>query len=222
MKKAAADPKAEKGQIRQANESAILRAAEHVFARAGFEGATMADIADEAGLPKANLHYYFGNKRELYGAVLDAVLHDWLAPMDAITEAADPAQALTVYITLKMTLVQERPDASRVFANELLHGAPVVGDTLRGELRELVGRKSAVIEAWIAQGRMAPIDSTHLFFSIWAATQTYADFDVQVRAVLGRSTHQTSADQTRATAHVVQLILGACGLWPLTGTDTPR
>jgi len=142
--------------------------------------------------------------------------------MDAITEAADPAQALTVYITLKMTLVQERPDASRVFANELLHGAPVVGDTLRGELRELVGRKSAVIEAWIAQGRMAPIDSTHLFFSIWAATQTYADFDVQVRAVLGRSTHQTSADQTRATAHVVQLILGACGLRPLTGPDTSR
>lgn len=214
MKKAATTDhgKTEKGQIRQANESAILRAAEHVFARAGFEGATMADIADKAGLPKANLHYYFGNKRELYSAVLNAVLHDWLAPLDAITDAADPTQALTSYITLKMTLVHERPDASRVFANELLHGAPVVGDTLRGELRELVRRKSQVVDAWISQGRMAAIDSTHLFFSIWAATQTYADFDVQVRAVLGRATQQGPADQARATAHVLRLILGACGL----------
>lgn len=207
--------KAEKGQIRQANESAILRAAERVFARAGFEGATMADIADEAGLPKANLHYYFGNKRELYGALLDAVLHDWLAPLDAITEQADPAEALRSYITLKMRLVHDRPDASRVFANELLHGAPVVGDALRGELRQLVQDKATVIDGWIRQGRMARLDSTHLFFTIWAATQTYADFDVQVRAVLGTA-RQGPADQARATEHVVQLILRACGVGALT------
>ena len=143
------------GQIRQANQSAILRAAERVFARAGFEGATMADIAEEAGLPKANLHYYFGNKRELYRAVLDAVLHDWLAPLDAITPEADPAQALGHYIELKMALSAERPDASRVFANELLHGAPVVGETLHTELRNRVVDKARVIDGWIAAGRMA-------------------------------------------------------------------
>src|SRR5690606_8419754 len=200
--------KSEKGLIRQANESAILRAPEQEFARAGFEGTTMADIADAAGLPKANVHYYFGNKRELYGAVLDAVLHDWLAPLDAITEEADPAQAFTSYITLKMKLVQERAHASRVFANELLHGAPVVGDALRGELRALVRAKAAVVDRWIAQGRMAPLDSTHLFFTIWAATQTYADFDVQVRAVLGHA-RQDDVDHQRATSHVVQLILRA-------------
>ena len=53
---------------------------------------------------------------------------------------------------------------------------------------------------------MAPVDSTHLFFTIWAATQTYADFDVQVRAVLGRD-ELTSRDHARATEHVVSLIL---------------
>ncbi|HYR26153.1 MAG TPA: TetR/AcrR family transcriptional regulator [Aquabacterium sp.] len=202
-----------KRQIRQANESAILRAAERVFARAGFEGATMADIADEAGLPKANLHYYFGNKRDLYRAVLDAVLHDWLAPLDVITPEADPAHALSQYIELKMALAQERPHASRVFANELLHGAPVVLDLLRTDLRQQVLDKAAVIDAWMAQGRMAPVDSTHLFFSIWAATQTYADFDVQIRAVLQRDTLRP-ADRRRATQHVVSLILRGCGLHP--------
>ena len=198
-------------QTRQVNESAILRAAERVFARAGFEGATMADIAAEAGLPKANLHYYFGAKRALYRAVLDAVLHDWLAPLDAITPEADPRTALRHYIELKMALAAERPHASRVFANELLHGAPVVLDLLRTDLRQQVLAKAAVIDGWIAAGRMAPVDSVHLFFTIWAATQTYADFDVQIHAVLGTEPNPAT-DTPRATAHVTSLILRGCGL----------
>lgn len=198
-------------QTRQVNESVILRAAERVFARAGFEGATMADIADEAGLPKANLHYYFGAKRALYRAVLDAVLHDWLAPLDAITPEADPRTALRHYIELKMALAAERPHASRVFANELLHGAPVVLDLLRTDLRQQVLTKAAVIDGWIAAGRMAPVDSVHLFFTIWAATQTYADFDVQIHAVLGTEPNPAT-DTPRATAHVTSLILRGCGL----------
>lgn len=198
-------------QTRQVNESAILRAAERVFARAGFEGATMADIADEAGLPKANLHYYFGAKRALYRAVLDAVLHDWLGPLEAITPEADPRTALRHYIELKMALAAERPHASRVFANELLHGAPVVLDLLRTDLRQQVLAKAAVIDGWIAAGRMAPVDSVHLFFTIWAATQTYADFDVQIHAVLGTEPNPAT-DTPRATAHVTSLILRGCGL----------
>ena len=198
-------------QTRQVNESAILRAAERVFARAGFEGATMADIADEAGLPKANLHYYFGAKRALYRAVLDAVLHDWLDPLEAITPEADPRTALRHYIELKMALAAERPHASRVFANELLHGAPVVLDLLRTDLRQQVLAKAAVIDSWIADGRMAPVDTVHLFFTIWAATQTYADFDVQIHAVLGTEPHPAT-DTPRATAHVTSLILRGCGL----------
>lgn len=209
-----ADPAAEdpaKGQIRQANEKLILNAAERVFASAGFGGATMAAIAEEAKLPKANLHYYFGSKRELYRAVLELILQDWLVPTHGITPDADPRQAIEGYIRAKMALAQQRPEASKVFANELLHGAPVVKGLLEKELRELVMAKAAVIKGWIAAGRMASVDPVHLFFTIWAATQTYADFDVQVRAVLGRS-EMKKQDHSRATEHVVSLILRGCGL----------
>ena len=199
------------GQIRQANRERILGAAEQVFARAGFNGATMAAIADGAGLPKANLHYYFGSKHELYREVLAGTLRDWLVPMDGLRKDADPAAALATYIRAKMAMSAARPDASRVFANELLHGAPVLGELMRGELRTMVERKARVIRAWIAAGRMAPVDPEHLFFTIWAATQTYADFEVQVRAVLGR-TRLTRRDHARATAHVESLILRGCGL----------
>lgn len=203
-------PRAKAG-IREANASLILQAAERVFARRGFSGATMAEIAEQAGLPKANVHYYFGSKKALYRALLDQTLQDWLGPLQGMQPDADPRTAIETYVREKMRLVQTRPDASRVFANELLHGAPEIKEVLRTHLRELLLEKTAVIEGWVQQGRMAPVDATHLFFTIWAATQTYADFEVQVRSVLGRP-RLTRADHERATRHVVDFVLRGCGL----------
>lgn len=200
-----------KGAIRQANRERILVAANGVFARAGFAAATTAAIAAAAGLPKANVHYYFGSKQQLYREVLARTLHDWLEPLQSLQPEADPAQALSVYLRAKMALSAQRPDASRVFANELLHGAPVLGDLMRSELRTAVRAKAAVIDGWVAAGHMAAVDSTHLLFTMWAATQTYADFDVQICAVLGRK-RQTARDHARATEHVVSLVLRGCGL----------
>jgi len=200
-----------KGLIRQTNEALILLAAEKVFARAGFGGATMAAIADGSGLPKANLHYYFGSKDVLYRAVLARILNDWLVPTLGITRDAEPRAALEEYIRAKMNLSAQRPDGSKVFANELLHGAPVVKELLSTELRQLVIDKAAVVQGWIDAGRMAPVDATHLFFTIWATTQTYADFDVQVSAVLGTDS-LSAKEHARATEHVVALLLRGCGL----------
>ena len=172
---------ATKGQIRQANESRILGAAEKVFARTGFGGATMAAISTASGLPKANLHYYFGSKDVLYRAVLARILNDWLLPTHCIVVDADPRTALDQYIRAKMALSVQRPDGSKVFANEMLHGAPVVKAILETDLRQMVEAKAAVVQGWIDAGRMASVDATHLFFTIWAATQTYADELMEVQ-----------------------------------------
>ena len=204
-------PESFKGQIRQANELLILQAAERVFARAGFGGATMLAIAEASSLPKANVHYYFGSKEVLYRSVLAQILSDWLEPTSCITADAEPRLAIEQYIRAKMTLAKSRPDGSKVFANELLHGAPVVKTLLQTDLRDLVVSKAAVIEGWADAGRMARVNATHLFFTIWAATQTYADFDVQVCAVLGRSELSTQ-DHADATEHVVSLLLRGCGV----------
>jgi TetR/AcrR family transcriptional regulator len=201
----------QKGRNRAAQQAAIITAAERVFAGAGFGGATMAAIAMAAGLPKPNLHYYFGSKRALYRAVLQRTLREWLEPADSIVADADPREALECYIRGKMRQSFARPYASRVWANELLHGAPELRSTLLRTLRPLMRRKAAVIEQWIARGRMAPIDSMHLFFTIWSATQTYADFEVQICAVLGCASLDGDA-QARATQHVVSLVLRGCGL----------
>lgn len=200
-----------RGQMREVNEALILDTAERVFAGAGFGGATMAAIAEAAALPKANLHYYFGNKRTLHRSVLARILDDWLVPVHGIVLEADPRAALEKYIRDKMRMAFTRPLASKVFANELLHGAPEIGDMLASTLNPLVREKAAVIDQWIAQGRMHAVDSTHLFFTIWAATQTYADFAVQVQAVLGVA-EMDATQQQRATRHVLDMVLRGCGL----------
>ncbi len=171
----------------------------------------MAAIAQASGLPKANLHYYFGSKDVLYRKVLARILQDWLAPAQAITPEADPKTAIEAYIRAKMVLSAQRPHASKVFANELLHSAPVVKTLLATELRDLVTAKASVLQGWMDAGRMAPVNPVHLFFTLWAATQTYADFDVQVCAVLGHP-ELTAQDHSQATEHVVSLLLRGCGL----------
>ncbi len=149
-------PAGRRAEVREANETAILAAAEAVFAEYGFHGATTAMIAERAGLPKANLHYYFGTKEALYKAVLENILALWLAPVRNFTDESDPAQALADYIALKIEYTRTRPQASRIFASELIAGAPQILDYLSHELRQVVEEKSRVVRRWIADGKIGP------------------------------------------------------------------
>lgn len=207
------------GRTRQLNEARILEAAESVFAEAGYSGASMQAIAERAGLPKANLHYYFGTKEGLYRTLLSHILDMWLDAFEHIAPDRDPAEALSAYIRDKMRWSRTRPLASKVFANEVIHGAQQIEGYLATKLRRRMEDKAKVIEGWIATGRMAAVDPLHLFFSLWATTQTYADFDVQVRAVLGRSTLE-SADFDHATEQIIGLMLRGCGLQPTNRLET--
>lgn len=202
----------EPGATRRGHTAAILAAAERVFARGGFDAARMAEIAAEAGLPKANLHYYFGTKERLYRAVLEDIITQWLDAAAAwIVADRHPAEALSGYIHAKLDDARARPGPSRIFAAELLSGAPVMMPFLRGELRRRVEHMEMVIEDWARRGLIEPISPPHLFFCIWAMTQTYADFDVQIRAVLGP---QATAEAifAGATATVTRLVLRGCGV----------
>ncbi|MDQ7246559.1 TetR family transcriptional regulator C-terminal domain-containing protein [Dongia sedimenti] len=198
-------------QARAKIEAKILAAAEAVFAEHGFSGAAMSEIARRAGIPKPNLHYYCKTKEELYRRVLQQILDLWLGTADEITPDADPAAALSHYIAAKIDLARRRPLASRVFANEVIHGAPQIGDFLANELNDWVARKAKVIDGWVKAGKLQPVDPKHLFFMLWAATQTYADFAVQIAAVLGRKKLQ-AADYDAAAKQTTEIVLRGLGL----------
>jgi TetR/AcrR family transcriptional regulator len=174
-----------RSRIQQKNREVILDAALEVFSLHGFRGATLDQIAEVAGLSKPNLLYYFRSKDEVHAALLTGLLDTWLDPLRAMDPAGDPLREILGYVRRKLDLARDFPRESRLFANEILQGAPRMRSAIEGDLRNLVTEKAAVLVGWMETGRIARVDPVHLIFSIWALTQHYADFDAQVRAVLG-------------------------------------
>lgn len=171
--------------IQKRNRELILEGALTAFAAHGFRGSTIDQIAESAGLSKPNVLYYFDSKDEIHRTLLTAQLDMWLAPLRAIDPEGEPLEEVLRYVRAKLDMSRDYPRESRLFAHEVMQGAPHLNEILGGHLRELVEAAVGTIRDWIAAGRLAPVDPHHLIFSIWALTQHYADFDTQVRAVLG-------------------------------------
>ena len=171
--------------IQQKNRETILDAALEVFAQHGFRGATLDMIAAQAGLSKPNLLYYFPSKEAIHVTLLSQLMDTWLDPLRDLDADGDPIAELRAYVRRKLELSRDYPRQSRLFANEIVQGAPRMQTALATDLKALVDEKSAIIAGWYKAGRIADVDPHHLIFSIWALTQHYADFDVQIRAVLG-------------------------------------
>lgn len=174
-----------KTRIQQKNTSAILEAALDVFSQYGYRGSTLDLIAKTAGMSKPNLLYYFASKEAIHTTLLEGLLETWLDPLHKLNSEGNPRDEILAYVHRKLQMSRDFPRQSRLFANEILQGAPRIGRAIEGELKTLVDEKSVVIEGWIAEKKIAPVDPRHLLFSIWSLTQHYADFDVQVRMILG-------------------------------------
>ncbi len=170
--------------IQRRNRKAILDAALGVFSSEGFRGATLDQIATAAGLSKPNLLYYFASKEAIYTELLSKLLDTWLDPLRELDPEGDPVDEIVDYVMRKLQMSREFPRESRLFANEIVQGAPRIADQIEGPLRTLVDEKARLIESWQKAGKIARLDAHHLIFSIWATTQHYADFDVQVRGIL--------------------------------------
>jgi TetR/AcrR family transcriptional regulator len=199
-----------KAHIRETNEAHLLACAEAVFAERGLEGASTAMIAKRAGLPKANLHYYFPTKLALYRRVLEDLFEDWHRAADTFESSDDPVEAIGGYVRTKMELSRRRPLGSKVWASEIIHGAVHMQDILNERVKPWLETRVIVIDGWIARGLLAPVDAQTLMFMIWATTQHYADFDAQIRALKGkRALSQKAFDAS--TEEVVKLVIRACG-----------
>lgn len=198
-------------------EADIAAVAVRVFAECGYEGTSVAAIAEGAGLSKQNLLYYFPTKQALYKRVLDDVLDDWLARMSTLAQAGDvsadvsadaPADLLRAYVQAKLRFSREQPYASRVYAMEVIGGAKLYGEQIRERVVPVLKRDIDVFERWIAAGRLAPVNATHLLFAIWAMTQSYADFAAQMALVLDRG-QLLEQDFDDAEETIVRLVLAA-------------
>lgn len=199
------------GRIRQQNEAKILQAAEIEFALNGYKGTSLNAVADRANLPKSNILYYFKSKLGLYGVLLADILELWNHVFSNATVDDDPKEVLSIYIEEKMKYSQTNPLASRIFAMEIIQGAPHLKQFLSEDLKEWIDDRSKVFYGWIEAGKITPIDPNHLIFVMWGATQHYADFATQIQWVLGRE-ELTEEDFATATQTIKTLVLGGLGL----------
>ena len=205
------EQKAVGGKIRQKNKALIFEAAKAEFETHGFKGASIKRIAERAGIPRANIHYYFEDKTDLYQQLLSSIIDIWNTHYDTLNANDDPKTALTAYIRAKVQYSMTDPQASRIFASEIIHGAPVLQDYLSNEFKSWVNDKVQAIQGWQAQGLIDDINPHHLLFLIWSSTQHYADFNVQVLAALDKSTMDESDFESVADS-LTTIILKGCGI----------
>lgn len=202
-KKSSEEPR-RKTRIQRENEQKILDAALQVFSQHGFRGSTIDQISDQAGMSKPNLLYYFKSKQEIHEILLSRLLDSWLSPMRELSQDGDPLGEILNYVIRKIEMARDFPRESRLFANEIIQGAPRIGPMLEGEINELLEEKAAIMRKWMADGKLKTVDPKHLIFSIWATTQHYADFEEQVRMVLGRGIDDP-AEFENTKAHLVNM-----------------
>lgn len=192
------------------NRHKILAAAEQEFALHGFTGTRVQHIADRAQLPKTNVLYYFKSKEALYLALLEDILSLWNGQFDHATADDDPAVVLAKYIRDKMEISRTRPDASKIFALEIINGAPNLSNFFKDQHASWMQDRVNVIQQWIDAGKLSIKDPYYLLFNIWATSQHYADFSAQITELRGKPMEE--ADYAEATQNLVELILNGCGL----------
>jgi TetR/AcrR family transcriptional regulator len=175
--------------IQREKRGKIQKAALEVFSEYGLRSATLDKIASACGLTKPNILYYYSSKDQIYFEVLNGLLDEWVAPLHEISREGEPIDELLGYMRAKLKMSKQKPKESKLFANEILHGAPLMQNILATSLKQTLNEKVAVIDHWVNEGKLAPVNGYHLFFSIWAMTQHYADFDVQVKAVLNSNSN---------------------------------
>ncbi|AYF35223.1 TetR family transcriptional regulator [Vreelandella alkaliphila] len=192
-------------------EQTILSAAEQVFSQHGYRGASLQAIADIAGLPKANILYYMGSKQLLYVRLLNRMMNRWNAVLEDITPDSDPAKVLSDFIRTKMMLGQRYPEGSKLFAAEILAGAPFLSNYLSGELKEWVVSRAEIIHQWSRLGKMDDVDPRWLIFLIWSATQHYTEYSAQVTGILGTEV-LSETDFESICRFLEHVILKGCGI----------
>jgi len=180
--------------IQLRNRKLILDAALGVFAVHGYRGATLDQIAEAAGLSKPNILYYFAGKEEIHLTLLNQLMETWLDPLVEMDETGDPLTELLAYVQRKLDMARDLPRESRLFAGEILQGAPRMLPHLQADLKPLFDEKCGLIQRWIDAGKLAPVDPQHLIFSIWATTQHYADFATQITVLLDTDAPAPGAD----------------------------
>ena len=189
----------------------ILAAAKAEFARAGLGGARVDRIAGLAGANKRMLYYYFGNKDELFRAVLEATYEHIRESEKALhLDEVDPAEAIRRLVAFTWNYYLEHPEFLSLLNSANLHRAEHLKQSTK--VRRMHSPFVALIGDILERGRAAGrfrdgVDAVQLYISIAALAYFYLGNNYTLSAIFGRDLKARKARDARL-AHMTELVLG--------------
>ena len=188
----------------------ILAAAEVEFADKGLAGARVDQIAEESGVNKQMIYYYYGSKEDLYLAVLERA---YAAMRKSESELnlgnLDPLEAIRKLVEFKFEYYAENPVIIRLLAGENMQNAKFLKKSAR--LREMHISLIDVLQSVLSAGEKkklirSGVDPVQLYFSIASLSYFYFANAPTLSTVFGRNLARPEEQETRV-AHAVDLIL---------------
>jgi TetR/AcrR family transcriptional regulator len=188
----------------------MLEVAEREFARRGFDGAHLQEIASQVGVQKTALYYYFDSKAALYEAVLVRMLETFDARVrETIGRPGSPEERMVRLLDGLNDLLAERPHYSKMLIRVFVDVAPLQPGRVAPLIQRVVGRVLAFYREGVDAGSFVKQSSRHVFLSLLGAITFHYASSGFGAAVLGVSDLFTRSTVAWRRAEARRLFLRA-------------
>lgn len=190
-------------------ETRIFQAALRVFARKGKDGARLQEIADEAGIHRSLLHYYFRTKQHLYEAVAERLFTQFLAAMKTPAKSGSFADTLRAFIEHYVDSVREHPHAAMWMVAENMAGNPLLGELLARAFDTEGSPQRTMLEAIegaVESGEIRAVDPRQLLLTVVSACVFFFVTLPTVKVMNPLAAEDFDAFVTQRKEHVFEVI----------------
>jgi len=158
-------PRPGQGRDAQTTRDRLLAAATQLFAARGFDGVSVEQIAQRAGVTKALINYHFGGKRKLYLTIMTSTFAEIVERVEQLAASDRPApEQLRAFVTLVGEMAAGRPHFPAMMLREVLAGGAHLATEIAPFLMRVLGGVRRIVEHGVRDGTLRPVDPifTHL------------------------------------------------------------
>ncbi len=187
----------------RSSRSALLVAAERIFAERGLAGARTEEIASAARINNAMLHYYFETKEKLYQAVLENLFQQLLLSLrDPLSRTPAPRAALLGFVDRYINFLQQHPNYPRLLQREIMERGPYLRVVVERYLGPIFSSLARILRAGIRRGEFRSVDVNQTVVSLIAITVFYFAATPVMSLVLGGNAYDARRVAARKRAVV--------------------
>ncbi|MBN1970066.1 MAG: TetR/AcrR family transcriptional regulator [Candidatus Delongbacteria bacterium] len=146
----------------------ILEAANEVFKEKGYDGTSMQEIADKAGVNKSMLHYYYRSKDKLFHKVFQSIFSKFVSATAGIfSQDLDILEKIRLFIDTHIDFLMRNPDMPAFIIHEIRRNPELIADVFKSQGQEnLVSSFFNSLQEAVKEGKINPVDPVQLLMNI--------------------------------------------------------